>query len=79
MGLTARGHREARKLLKGIRISALRTQEYDSDTGELLVTGCDDHAAAVTSTAAEPHRAGTGHRLGFATEVPVLAIAVDPL
>ncbi|WP_261386940.1 replication-relaxation family protein [Streptomyces sp. BK340] len=69
--LTARGHREAKKLLesKGIRISVLRKEEYDPDTGELLGTGYDDHAAAVTSTAAELHRAGIGHRLGFQTEV----------
>ncbi|MGV5039152.1 replication-relaxation family protein [Streptomyces sp. NRAIS4] len=68
--LTARGHREAKKLLepKGIRVSVLRKQEYDPDTGELLGTGYDDHAAAVTSTAAELHRAGIGHRLGFTTE-----------
>ncbi|MCF3105351.1 replication-relaxation family protein [Streptomyces roseoverticillatus] len=70
--LTARGHREAKKLLepKGIRISALRKEEYDPVTGELLGTGYDDHAAAVTSTAAELHRAGIGHRLGFQTEIP---------
>jgi hypothetical protein len=70
--LTARGHREAKQLLepKGIRVSALRKQEYDSETGELLGGGYDDHAAAVTSTAAELHRAGIGHLLGFATEVP---------
>nr|BFD88414.1 hypothetical protein StreXyl84_78150 [Streptomyces sp. Xyl84] len=69
--LTAKGHREAKHLLepKGIRVSALRKQEYDPDTGELLGTGYDDHAAAVTSTAAELHRAGIGHRLGFQTEV----------
>ncbi|MFD4667994.1 hypothetical protein [Streptomyces halstedii] len=47
----------------------LRKQEYDPDTGELLGTGYDDHAAAVTSTAAELHRAGIGHRLGFQTEI----------
>ncbi|MGV9937495.1 replication-relaxation family protein [Streptomyces olivaceoviridis] len=69
--LTRRGHSEAKQLLepKGIRVSALRQQEYDPDTGELLGTGYDDHAAAVTSTAAELHRAGIGHRLGFATEI----------
>ncbi|MFI2913908.1 replication-relaxation family protein [Streptomyces sp. PDY-4] len=69
--LTAKGHREAKQLLepKGIRVSALRKQEYDPDTGELLGTGYDDHAAAVTLTAAELHRAGIGHRLGFQTEV----------
>ncbi|WP_258958141.1 replication-relaxation family protein, partial [Streptomyces leeuwenhoekii] len=70
--LTARGHREAKKLLepKGIRVSALREEKYDPVTGELLGTSYDDHAAAVTSTAAELHRAGIGHRLGFATEIP---------
>lgn len=70
--LTKRGHREAKKLLepKDIRVSVLREEEYDPDTGELLGTGYDDHAAAVTSTAAELHRAAIGHRLGFQTEVP---------
>ncbi|MER7496460.1 hypothetical protein ABT033_28185 [Streptomyces pharetrae] len=65
--LTKRGHGEAKKLLepKGIRISALREEKYDPVTGELLGASYDDHAAAVTSTAAELHRAGTGHRLGF--------------
>ncbi|MEU8294609.1 replication-relaxation family protein [Streptomyces pseudogriseolus] len=69
--LTKRGHGEAKKLLepKGIRISALREEKYDPDTGELLGTSYDDHAAAVTSTAAELHRAGIGHRLGFQTEI----------
>ncbi|MEU9983786.1 hypothetical protein [Streptomyces sp. NPDC050856] len=38
--------------------------------GELLGAGYDDHAAVVTSTAAELHRAGIGYRLGFATEIP---------
>ncbi|MET9017026.1 replication-relaxation family protein [Streptomyces olivaceoviridis] len=70
--LTKRGHGEAKKLLepKGIRVSALRKQEYDPVTGELLGASYDDHAAAVTSTAAELHRVGIGHRFGFATEVP---------
>ncbi|MEU2732548.1 replication-relaxation family protein [Streptomyces griseoviridis] len=69
--LTKRGHGEAKQLLepKGIRVSVLRKQEYDPDTGELLGTGYDDHAAAVTSTAAELHRAGIGHLLGFQTEI----------
>ncbi|MGC4983926.1 hypothetical protein ACLQ18_25355 [Streptomyces sp. DT193] len=88
--LTKRGHREAKKLLepKGIRVSVLREEEYDSDTGELLGTGYDDHAAAVTSTAAELHRAGIGHRLGNsfvqradlvvrAAGVPVLLLEID--
>ncbi|MEU1519950.1 hypothetical protein ABZ490_48910 [Streptomyces sp. NPDC005811] len=69
--LTKRGHGEAKDLLepKGIRVSALREEKYDPVTGELLGTGYDDHAAAVTSTAAELHRAGIGHRLGFQTEI----------
>ncbi|MCY0921107.1 hypothetical protein OS965_23460 [Streptomyces sp. H27-G5] len=69
--LTKRGHSEAKKLLepKGIRVSALREEKYDSVTGELLGTSYDDHAAAVTSTAAELHRAGIGHPLGFQTEI----------
>src|SRR5690606_35374891 len=70
--LTKRGHGEAKKLLepKGIRVSALREEKYDPDTGELLGASYDDHSAAVTTTAAELHRAGIGHRLGFATEIP---------
>ncbi|MEV6251281.1 hypothetical protein AB0M38_34715 [Streptomyces sp. NPDC051742] len=69
--LTKRGHGEAKQLLepKGIRISALREEKYDPVTGNLLGTSYDDHAAAVTTTAAELHRAGIGHRLGFATEI----------
>ncbi|MFI9587010.1 replication-relaxation family protein [Streptomyces sp. NPDC052236] len=69
--LTARGHREAKQLLepKAIRVSALRKEEHDPLTGEVLGTGYDAHAAAVTSTAAELHRAGIGHRLGRQTEV----------
>ncbi|MEU7282505.1 hypothetical protein AB0A69_27575 [Streptomyces sp. NPDC045431] len=70
--LTRRGHGEAQKLPepKGIRISALREEKYDPDTGLLLGTSYDDHSAAVTTTAAELHRAGIGHGLGFATEIP---------
>ncbi|MFC7795367.1 hypothetical protein [Streptomyces cinereoruber] len=69
--LTKRGHGEAKQLLepKGIHISALREEKYDPVTGELLGTSYDDHAAAVTSTVAELHRAGIGHRLGFQTEI----------
>ncbi|KPI33420.1 hypothetical protein OV450_6617 [Actinobacteria bacterium OV450] len=69
--LTKRGHGEAKQLLepKGIRLSALREEKYDLDTGEPLGTGYDDHAAAVTGVAAELHRAGIGHRLGFQTEI----------
>ncbi|MGA4960400.1 replication-relaxation family protein [Streptomyces lavendulocolor] len=70
--LTKRGHSEAKRLLepKGIRISALREEKYYPDTGRLLGASYDSHAAAVTSTAAELHRAGIGHRFGFATEIP---------
>lgn len=69
--LTKRGHGEAKQLLepKGIRVSALREKKYDPVTGKLLGASYDDHAAAVTSTAAELHRAGIGHRLGFQTEI----------
>ncbi|MFF5474857.1 hypothetical protein [Streptomyces achromogenes] len=44
-------------------------EKYDPVTGKLLGAGYDDHAAAVTSTAAELHRADIGHLLGFQTEV----------
>ncbi|MDT9682346.1 hypothetical protein RND61_09705 [Streptomyces sp. TRM76323] len=39
--LTTRGQRETKKLLqpKGIRVSALRKEEYDPVAGELLGTG----------------------------------------
>ncbi|MES4886219.1 replication-relaxation family protein [Streptomyces sp. NPDC127178] len=69
--LTKRGHGEAKQLLepKGIRVSVLREEKYDPVTGQPLGAGYDDHAAAVTSTAAELHRAGIGHRLGFQTEI----------
>ncbi|WP_254407498.1 hypothetical protein [Streptomyces sp. GMY02] len=69
--LTRRGHGEAKQLLEpeGIRVSVLREEKFDPVTGQPLGTGYDDHAAAVTSTAAELHRAGTGHRLGFQTEI----------
>ncbi|MFF9345164.1 replication-relaxation family protein [Streptomyces sp. NPDC014773] len=68
--LTKRGHDEAKLLLEpmGIRLSALREKKHHPVTKKLLGAGYDDHAAAVTSTAAELHRAGIGHRLGFATE-----------
>ena len=69
--LTERGHREAKQLLepKGIRVSALRKEKCHPVTWALLAGSYDDHAAAVTSTAAELHRAGIGHRLGFQTEI----------
>ncbi|MFB6988231.1 hypothetical protein ACFC0C_31655 [Streptomyces sp. NPDC056178] len=69
--LTQRGHREVKQQLEaeGVRISVLRKEEYDPETGELLGTGYDGHGAAVTLTAAQLHRAGIGHRLGFQTEV----------
>ncbi|MEU9376498.1 replication-relaxation family protein [Streptomyces sp. NPDC048255] len=68
--LTARGHREARSLLpREIRVSALRKEEYHPVTGKLLGTGYDDHALAVTATAAEMTRAGFGALLAWQTEV----------
>ncbi|CAL9671579.1 hypothetical protein [Streptomyces sp. enrichment culture] len=72
MGADPARTRRAKKLLepKGIRVSVLREGKYDPVTGRPLGTGYDGHAAAVTSTAAELHRAGIGHRLGFATEMP---------
>ncbi|MGW2772034.1 hypothetical protein ACWC4C_05685 [Streptomyces olivaceoviridis] len=72
MGADQARPRRGEKLLepKGIRVSALRKQEYDPVTGELLGASYDDHSAAVTTTAAELHRVGIGHRFGFATEVP---------
>ncbi|MFJ7593328.1 replication-relaxation family protein [Streptomyces sp. NPDC097617] len=90
--LTRRGHGEAKKLLepKGIRVSALREKKYGPVTGKLLGTSYDDHAAAVTSTAAELHRASIGHRLGSsfvqradlvvrapAAGVPALLLEID--
>ncbi|MFJ9153447.1 hypothetical protein ACIRP7_36600 [Streptomyces sp. NPDC102270] len=47
--LTARGHREAKKLLepKNIRVSVLRKEEYTPVSGELLARGYDDHARPV--------------------------------
>jgi Replication-relaxation len=69
--LTARGHREARTHLlpRGIRLSALRKEEYHPVTGELLGAGYADHALAVTATAAELTRAGFGSLLAWQTEV----------
>ncbi|ALO05749.1 hypothetical protein AQF52_0147 [Streptomyces venezuelae] len=64
---TRRGQEDAGT--KGIRVSVLREENCDQGTGELLGTGYDDHAAAVTSTAAELHRAGIGHRLGLQSEI----------
>ncbi|MET8217793.1 hypothetical protein [Streptomyces hirsutus] len=71
MGAHQARNDEAKKLLesKGIRVSVLREAKYHPITGELLATGYDDHAAAVTSTAAELHRAGIGNRLGFQTGI----------
>ncbi|MFD6248702.1 hypothetical protein [Streptomyces roseolus] len=47
----------------------MREERHDPVTGKLLGAGYDDHAAVVTSTAAELDRAGIGHRLGFATGI----------
>ncbi|MFK3734635.1 hypothetical protein ACI2LJ_30715 [Streptomyces sp. NPDC088090] len=47
----------------------MREKKYDPIAGRLLGAGYGEHAAAVTSTAAELHRAGIGHRFGFATEI----------
>ncbi|MFD6347988.1 hypothetical protein ACFWF9_25190 [Streptomyces roseolus] len=47
----------------------MRGERHGPVTGKLLGADYDDHAAAVTSTAAELHRAGIGHLPGFATGI----------
>ncbi|WP_267905313.1 replication-relaxation family protein [Streptomyces marianii] len=68
--LTERGHKEARLLLpKHMRISALRKLEYDDDGRPKEADGYDEHAAAVTSTAAVLTGAGFGTPLSWQTEI----------
>ncbi|OEJ21752.1 hypothetical protein AS594_39845 [Streptomyces agglomeratus] len=68
--LTERGHKEAKQLLPGnVRVSALRKLEFDDD-GELVTgEGYDEHAAAVTMTAAVLTEAGFGTPLSWQTEI----------
>ncbi|GGT76208.1 hypothetical protein GCM10010207_86360 [Streptomyces atratus] len=67
--LTERGHKEAKQLLPGnVRVSVLRKLEGDDGepvTGE----GFDEHAAAVTMTAAVLTGAGFGTPLSWQTEI----------
>jgi hypothetical protein len=68
--LTERGHKEARLLLpKHLRISALRKPGYDQDGRPTGGDGYDEHAAAVTSTAAVLTAAGFGTPLSWQTEI----------
>ncbi|MGW6739295.1 replication-relaxation family protein [Streptomyces sp. NPDC055025] len=68
--LTERGHKEARQLLPGnVRVSALRKLEFDDDGEPVTGEGFDEHAAAVTMTAAVLTGAGFGIPLSWQTEI----------
>lgn len=68
--LTEKGHKEAKLLLpKHIRISALRKLEYDNEGRPKEADGYDEHAGAVTSTAAVLTGAGFGTPLSWQTEI----------
>ncbi|WP_432128377.1 replication-relaxation family protein [Streptomyces sp. bgisy082] len=68
--LTEQGHREAKGLLpRNVRISALCKQKYDTKGGPIPGAGYDEHAAAVTSTAAVLTGAGYGTPLSWQTEI----------
>ncbi|MGW0552182.1 replication-relaxation family protein [Streptomyces altiplanensis] len=68
--LTERGHKEAKQLLpKNVRVSALRKLEYDEDGEPVTGEGFDEHAAAVTMTAAVLTGAGFGTPLSWQTEI----------
>lgn len=68
--LTERGHKEAKQLLPGnVRISALRKLEFDDDGEPVTGEGYDEHAAAVTMTAAVLTGAGYGTPLSWQTEI----------
>lgn len=68
--LTEKGHKEAKQLLpKNVRISALRKLEYDDEGRPVEADGYDEHAAAVTSTAAVLTGAGYGTPLSWQTEI----------
>ncbi|MFJ3728504.1 replication-relaxation family protein [Streptomyces sp. NPDC090045] len=68
--LTEKGHKEAKPLLpKNVRISALRKLEYDDEGRPQQADGYDEHAAAVTSTAAVLTGAGYGTPLSWQTEI----------
>ncbi|WP_331737487.1 replication-relaxation family protein (plasmid) [Streptomyces sp. NBC_00984] len=68
--LTERGHKEAKQLLPGnVRVSALRKPEFDDDGEPVTGEGFDEHAAAVTMTAAVLTGAGFGTPLSWQTEI----------
>ncbi|MFD3678600.1 replication-relaxation family protein [Streptomyces sp. NPDC058613] len=68
--LTEKGHKEAKLLLpKNVRISALRKLKYDDEGRPVKADGYDEHAAAVTSTAAVLTGAGYGTPLSWQTEI----------
>lgn len=68
--LTEKGHKEAKLLLpKNVRISALRKLEFDDEGRPVEADGYDEHAAAVTSTAAVLTGAGFGTPLSWQTEI----------
>ncbi|WP_234010696.1 replication-relaxation family protein [Streptomyces sp. SPB074] len=68
--LTERGHKEAKQLLpKNVRMSVLRKLQYDDDGEPVDGDGYDEHAAAVTSTAAVLTGAGYGTPLSWQTEI----------
>ncbi|TVL90395.1 hypothetical protein CD790_22160 [Streptomyces sp. SAJ15] len=68
--LTEKGHKEAKLLLpKNVRVSALRKLEFDDEGRPVQADGYDEHAAAVTSTAAVLTGAGYGTPLSWQTEI----------
>ncbi|MEU7384196.1 MULTISPECIES: replication-relaxation family protein [unclassified Streptomyces] len=68
--LTEKGHKEAKLLLpKTVRISALRKLRLDAKGRPVKDDGYDEHAAAVTSTAAVLTGAGYGTPLSWQTEI----------
>lgn len=68
--LTERGHKEAKQLLpKSVRMSVLRKPTFDADGEPVDGEGFDEHAAAVTTTAAVLTGAGFGTPLSWQTEI----------
>ncbi|MCM2394333.1 replication-relaxation family protein [Streptomyces albipurpureus] len=68
--LTEIGHKEAKQLLpKNVRISALRKPKLNAQGEPVADDGYDEHAAAVTTTAAVLTGAGFGTSLSWQTEI----------
>ncbi|MFF0754597.1 replication-relaxation family protein [Streptomyces sp. NPDC004267] len=68
--LTEKGRKEAKQLLpRNVRVSALCRQAYDAKGKPVPGEGYDEHAAAVTSTAAVLTGAGYGTPLSWQTEI----------